>query len=117
MSITRYISCVLLAALVWTIGCARTANPLAGWKPCSSDDPVCSNQTIKDDYQDYIQKLPPKEKVFFQGGISFYEDGAGRHAVKIETPYYGVWREHALIYDKDDRRIKVITYSGGKYRS
>jgi hypothetical protein len=92
-------------------------NPLAGWHFCFSQDPNKLNKAITVDYQDYIQTLPPKERQFVQGGISLFEDGTGRHAVKIEIPYYGVWREHVLIYDKDNKRIKVTTYSGGGYRS
>lgn len=71
-----------------------------------------------DDYQNYIQKLPPNESSFItKFYIKFFEDGTGQHAVEISIPLNGTWRKHVLIYDKDDKRIKVIKYAGGEYRS
>ena len=102
---------VLVAALFWNAGCA-TPNPLAGWKPALQNP----NQAIINDYQNYIQKLPSEEKKYAYPN-HFFEDATGQHAVQIEIPLNGTWREHLLIYDKDNIRIKTITYSNGGYRS
>jgi len=75
-------------------------------------------KAVVDDYQDYIHKLPPAEaRVVDYYSISEYEDSTGQHAVKIETPINGVYREHVLIYDRNNKRIKVIKYVSGYYRS
>jgi hypothetical protein len=117
MNITRFTFCILLAAFI-SVGCVtHTPDPLADWKPLFGREEEKVDEATKADYQGYIQKLPSKERQFVQGGILLFENGDGKHAVKIEIPYYGVWREHVLIYDKDNKRIKVITYSGGEYRS
>lgn len=100
-----------LAALGWIVGCA-TPNPLAGWKPASTNP----NQTIVNDYQNYIQKLPSEERKY-AGMIQYFEDGMGEHAIKIEIPLNGTWWQHVLIYDQNDKRIKMIKYSSGGYRS
>jgi ligand-binding SRPBCC domain-containing protein len=49
--------------------------------------------------------------------IDEYENSAGQHAVKIETPVNGVYWEHVLIYDQNNKRIKTLKYFGGRYRS
>jgi len=110
-------SALLLAVFVWTSGCVRPsqANPLNGWKSCRGEQ---IHEIISEDYQDYIQSLSAAERSSVRGyNIRFFEDGKGRHAVRISIPLEGVWREHALIYDKDDRRIKVIDYTSGRYGS
>jgi hypothetical protein len=101
-----------LASLVWAVGCA-TPNPLAGWKPASANP----DQAIVNDYQNYIQKLPPEERKYAGGAIEIFEDGTGQHAIMIPIGLNGtVWR-HVLIYDKDDKRIKTIKYASGNYGS
>jgi hypothetical protein len=115
MNITRFTFCILLAALICGTGCA-TPDPLKGWHLCFSQDPKYLGEAIVADYQDYIQKLPPKEKNFAYYEHDF-EDGAGQHAVRIEIPLNGTWWEHVLIYDKNNKRIKTIKYSSGGYRS
>jgi hypothetical protein len=105
---------VLLAALFWAAGCAtRTPDPLAGWR-FSSLNNLHSNKAITDDYQDYIQKLPSKKRQFV-GAVDFFEDGMGQHAVDIKMGVDGTWWEHVLIYDKENKRIKVVRYADGKY--
>jgi hypothetical protein len=102
---------VLLAALVWTAGCAtQTPDPFAGWKLCYSQNPKDLGPEIMADYQDYIQKLPPKNHGHI--GITYiFEDGTGQHAISIEIFVTGntSWR-YALIYDKENKRVKVIKY-------
>ncbi|WP_237712383.1 hypothetical protein [Pedosphaera parvula] len=100
-------------------GCAASRpdpNPLQGWNYCFSRNPFRSNKTVLDDYHDYIQKLPPEERKFV-GIINFFEDGTGQHAVQIEIPLNGTWWEHDLIYDKENKRVKVIKHRNGRYQS
>jgi hypothetical protein len=121
MSITRFTFCILLATLALAVGCAApkppkpTPNPLEGWHFCSLTY-LDSNKSIVDDYQDYIQKLPPEQKKYAYLNHVF-EDGTGQHAIQIEIPLNGIWWEHVLIYDKDGKRIKAVKYTAGGYRS
>jgi hypothetical protein len=93
-------------------------DPLTGWVYCYSNDPVHSNKGILDDYNTYIKQLRSREKKFSAVAlVNMFKDATGEHAVKIEIPVDGVWREHVLIYDKDNKRIKVIKYYNGRYQS
>jgi len=85
---------------------ARHSDPTAGWKFTGWRS---TNEVITADYQDYIQKLPSKIKdsAFFEGIL---EDGTGQHAAKIRLYSDGTVWVHVLIYDRSDRRIKVIKY-------
>jgi hypothetical protein len=121
---TRLKIYVLLAALICGAGCVAPKapqtpdpllNPPGGWHIFSRDK---VSKAITDDYQDYIQKLPPEQKYYVQGGdTSFFEDNIGQHAVKISIPLNGTWSVHFLIYGKNNVRIKVIKYNDGTYRS
>jgi hypothetical protein len=117
MSITRFASCVLLVAFVWVIGCAApkpTSDPLAGFHAASKG----LDQLIVNDYQGYMENLSPEEKKYLGPyPASFFEDGTGQHAVRIKIGLNGTVWLHVLIYDKDNKRIKVIKYSPGGYRS
>lgn len=107
---------VMLTAFVWAVGCAGLGHhpdPLAGWKVDFHYPP---NQTIVNDYQDYIQKLPPGEKKYL-GPSEYFEDGTGQHAVRISVLLNGTEWAHILIYDKDNKRIRVIKYAAGRYMS
>jgi hypothetical protein len=102
---------ILLATLVWTAGCAtQKLDPLAGWKLCFSQDPKDLGPAIMADYQDYLQKLSPKDRGHI-GGFNTFEDGTGQHAISIEIFITGStsWR-YALIYNKENKRINVIKY-------
>ena len=90
-----------------------TSDPLAGWHFYSRTK---ISQAITQDYQDYIQTLPAAQK-YFVGRPDFFENEIGQHAVKIEIDLNGTWREHILIYDANNKRIQVIKYKGGTYRS
>jgi hypothetical protein len=114
---------MLMAMLVLGFGCNTSKpipDPLAGWKQVVlSYDYEKFDKAIKSDYQDYIQKLPPDEKGYNIGSITFFEDGTGRHAVSIEKFVKGEnasWH-YALIYDKENKRINVIKYGYTKYQS
>jgi hypothetical protein len=109
-----------LCALVFS-GCSLfypkpTPDPLTGFHRADEAD-MDKNKAITDDYKDYIQKLSPKWKKYF-GPILYFEDGTGQHAVQIETDINGdeAWY-HILFYDKDNKRIKVVKYFYGRYRS
>ena len=106
---------VLLAASICGTGCATQPHPdpLAGWKSCDSNQ---LDVAIKDDCQNYIHGLPPK-KWQFVNSTDFFENGVGQHAASIIIGINGTWWKHILIYDKDNKRIKVIKYSTGYYRS
>jgi hypothetical protein len=119
MNITRFAFFILLAASVCWTGCemfASHTNPIAGWKLCWSQDPSKLDKAIRDDYQDYINKLSPKERMWI-GPIMLSEDGTGQHAVTIEIAWYGTDWDHVLIYDKNNKRVKVVKYIGGHYMS
>jgi hypothetical protein len=130
------ISLVLVAAIFWTTGCGmwlmggdptasshQPPDPLAGWTFRGFDDFLPSHQrhhyqldkAITDDYQDFIAK----NKLDTLSAITgFYEDGTGQHAIEFEAFNSGntSW-QYALIYDKEDKRIKVIRYNQRRYHS
>jgi hypothetical protein len=99
-------------------GCSSSKpdpDPLAGWQIAFGEEP---NQAIVKDYQDYIQKLPPKDNNYV-GPIFYYKDGTGQHAVGMEIFVKGEnasWH-YVLIYDKENKRIKAIRYGYGGYQS
>ncbi|SRR6266496_4462016 len=112
-------ACLFLATLMLAAGCIapkQIPDPLLSWLPSASQDPKKLDRGIRDDYQDYINRLPPAKRSFI-GVISFYEDGTGQHAVKIERGVNGTYWEYVLIYDRQSMRVKVVTYIGGGYRS
>jgi hypothetical protein len=79
---------------------------LAGWNVDSDYQP---NQAVDSDYRDYVQKLPPKERSCLSA-IEYFDDGKGQHAVRREqrvgdTSWYVV-----LIYNSQNKRIKVMKY-------
>ena len=118
MSITRFTSYVVLAAFVCIVGCAAprpSPDPLAGWKVLHSRD-YEKLDTITADTHAYIESLPEELRVGV-GPIDYLEDGTGQHAVRIEIGHKGVDWGHVLIYDRNDKRIKVIKYVIGYYRS
>ena len=116
MKIHRLSFYLLFAAFIWVAGCASpTPDPLAGWKVEIRNAP---DAAIVRDYKRYVLTLPPKIQPSVRDyNIRFLEDGTGQHAIKIEIPYHGAYYEHVLIYNRNDERIKVITYSGGRYAS
>jgi hypothetical protein len=115
VKVIRFPFWILLAAFIWAAGCATQPHPdpLAGWQGDFNEQP---NQVIVNDYQNYIQKLPPEERKY--AGVSdWLKDGTGQHAIRITIGLNGTVWEHVLIYDKDNKRIKTIKYSSGHYRS
>jgi len=128
MKIIQFIFCFLLALFLCGFGCTSskpTPDPLAGWifKPFpGSELPPYGHNTnhldkvIIDDYQDFIAK----SRLLLRGGIAgFYEDGTGQHAVEFEafTPdVYEAWH-YVLIYDRENKRIKLIKYGRTRFQS
>jgi hypothetical protein len=104
---------ILFTSLIWTAGCA-TPDPLEGFHT----NYKVLDQSIVNDYQNYIQKLSPEEKKYLGPyPTDYFEDGTGQHAVTIQEGINGtVWR-HVLIYDKNNKRIKTIKYASGDYHS
>jgi uncharacterized protein YceK len=70
------------------------------------------DQAIKDDYKKYLDKHEPG---YFADGPTYFEDGTGRHAVKIQVGRNGFYKIYIFMYDKSDKRIKVIKYGDGGY--
>ena len=114
MSRTRFRFYILLAAFACVVGCA-TPNPLAGWHSASLDD-LRSNTAITDDCRKYIKGLPSKQKGFV-ASVDYFEDGTGQHAVDVKIGVKGTWWEHVLVYDKANKRIKVIKHKSAGYAS
>jgi hypothetical protein len=131
--ISRFIFWILLAAVVCDIGCARLGpNPLTGWKGVGSitwnglktpgEQPLPASQTITDDYQDYIRKLPTvkghfvdRHESYYIHRVTLYEDGTGQRAVEISILLNGIDWKHVLIYSKEGERKKLIKYASGRY--
>jgi hypothetical protein len=117
MNTARFI--VWLIAAVLVSGCIAQKpkpDPLDGFHR-SSVVHLDSNKAITDDYKDYIQKLSPKEKQYL-GPVFYFEDSTGQHAVRFESDIDGrdCWY-HILFYDKDNKRLRVVKYFYGTYRS
>ena len=127
----RLTFCTLLAASILLTGCkhcvlfvlhpinqtfARHSNPIAGWKRLYSRDYEKLDKVISDDYRDFIQELPTKARNGI-GPIQFYEDRTGQHAVAIETGWSGTDWTYVLIYDKNNKRVRVVKYVSGYYMS
>ena len=92
---------------------ASHTNPIPGWQIAFKEEP---NQAIEKDYQGYIHTLSPEEQKF-AGPIFYFRDGTGQHAIRITIGINGTSWQHVLIYDKDDKRIRVVKYTSGGYRS
>ena len=118
---------LFLALLISAAGCATGSShdPLEGWKDLGSiyEVKVCPfGQTIKDDYQNYIQNLSQDERRSVRDiDIEFYDGINGQRAVKITTYTGGfigkiLW-ERILIYNASDKRIKAIKYKRGRFLS
>jgi hypothetical protein len=76
----RVLALILIAAVLFSAGCAtQRKDPLDGWHLDVWYNPTT---TVKNDYQNYLQKLSPQEFVNFRGQ---YADGKGDHVIWIET--------------------------------
>jgi uncharacterized protein YceK len=92
-----------------------SVDPLQGWTswpPWDEGKHSHLDKAIKDDYQNYLHKHEPG---YFDTGPTYFEDGTGRHAVKIQVGRNGFYKIHIFMYDKSDKRTKVIKYGDGGY--
>ena len=126
MTIRKIITRILPAACILASGCGTVPsypagpalpgpNPVAGWKACRTQDVGKLDKAIQDDYQDYISNLSRKERMWM-GPIAVSENGLGQHAITIQIAWYGTDWAHVLVYDKDNKRVKVTRYVAGHYR-
>jgi hypothetical protein len=122
--VTKFTQIWLCTMLILVGGCVTKPrpDPLEGWKLSWRQDPTLVNKAIRDDYEDYIQKLPAKERRFVsESSIRFFENTTGQRAVRISIPlpgfWSGIWWDHILIYDTKNKRIKVLKYKSGRYLS
>src|SRR5437764_14506716 len=117
MNVLRSTCYVLMTVLSLTTGCRTPKappNPLEGWTFSRSQDANKLDKAIRDDYEDYIKKLPP-EHLSFIGTIWFFEDGTGQHAVSIERGIRGKYWHNVLFYNQENHRAKVVIYAHGGY--
>lgn len=85
-----------------------TTRPLVGWY-LDGDAGSPHEKAITDDCQAYAHTVWPKDRDFFIAEVNYYEDGAGKHAVRIELePALREYKEYYLIYDANNVRVKVI---------
>jgi hypothetical protein len=124
---SRFASFILLVAtLVLSAGCEPKSepDPVAGWKKFGSfagfpatDTGYRLDATIMADYQAYISSLSPDEKAETKSGALLYfcEDGNGQHAIQVVMAINGNYWTHVLIYDKSNKRVKLIKYRSGRY--
>jgi len=127
MSITQSTFRILLAMFICGFGCSTskpTPDPLVGWTSRGFDDYLPSLQrhhyqldkAITDDYQDFIKK----NNLDLMGAITgFLEDGTGQHAVRFEAfpPNQNATWTYVLIYNKENKRIKVMKYGYRRFQS
>ncbi len=122
MKITKLKFGILSAAMICVfamlIGCGcetfeNHTNPIEGWQIDFKSQP---SQTVQKDSQDYISKLPARERIGV-GPEQWFTDGKGQHALLIVVALNGTDWGHVLIYDQNDKRVKVVKYIMGHYRS
>lgn len=115
-----------------------TPDPLKSWKPAgaigckvgymsATIETLPGYKAISDDVQIFVNKLPvdttrydpnvnsDRRICYWIDRMTFFQDGTGQHAVKIEIPWKGTYWNYVLIYDKENKRIKKIKYSSGHY--
>ena len=104
-----------------------SVDPLKNWKYVGGLDLITNkndpanlpfNSSVKDDVQKVIKEHDFKYgpgSIFFDcyGSVSFYEDGTGKHAVRMKIPLDmrgDTVVIYILIYDQHDVRTKVHKY-------
>jgi ankyrin repeat protein len=96
-------------------GNKRTTKPFLGWY---SDGDIRFHlvKNVTDDYEAFIAK----EKLVMPNEFDiYYEDKTGNYAVTFEAfpPNQNATWRYALIYDKNDKRIKVTKFDYHRYQS
>jgi hypothetical protein len=71
---------------------------------------------VVDDYQKFISHEHLGLSDVIKG---FYEDGTGRHAVEFVAfpPNQNATWNYVIIYDKENKRSKIVRYNHIKYQS
>lgn len=122
MKIVKPLFWLLLLIVVSVSGCATGRTALEGWKVTPKSREGCPfDKAICDDYKGYLERLSSKQKALLSDwDLEFYEDGNGRHAVMIRNVRKVGWvfnysYNHILIYNKRNKRTKVIRYRTGTY--
>ena len=90
---------------------------MAGWKGLGSFSYTPVPDTIQRDARTYFQTLSEVERTSAEDDshVKYWEDGTGQHAVVLDAAHDNEFWTIALIYDRDNRRIKVLKYSTGSY--
>ena len=116
----RHVSPLFLIVAVLSIAaCTFHSDPMKGWTPLGSFSNTEVPETIKQDARAFFQTLPKVERICSDQSydVSYYEDGAGQHAVVLQTSHDGEHWHYALVYGPNNRRIKLLKYSTGSYMS
>ena len=91
-------------------------DPLADWKRSPAGE---ANTMVMEDYQGYIQQLPPDQKkslIVNDNMIRLFEDGTGLHAVQIKILVGKTLWKHVLFYNEANKRTAIMKYANGHYR-
>lgn len=124
-------SCIVLALCAGIFfGCQCSpskpkADPLVGWtfKPFPGWElPPYGHNTnhidnaITENYQAFIKE---HQLNIFGSITGFFENDAGQHAIKFTAfpPGENATWDYVLIYDKSNKRIKVLRYNYARYQS
>jgi hypothetical protein len=105
-----------MTVLVLVSGCVSPKNPVPasqGWTVMFNQDVRKLHQDIREDYHSYIQQLPARERnQLTESDMHFLRNANGQHAVSFDIGRPGFWGDviwtHVLIYDANNKRIKVI---------
>ena len=94
-----------------------TFKPFPGWElPPNAHNTNSLSKAIIDDYQNFISN----NKLMLRGPVTgFYENKLGQQAAEFEAfipDDYVSWH-YVLIYNDEQKRIKVIKYGRTKYQS
>jgi hypothetical protein len=81
---------------------------LKGWKATSLLD-----KAVITDYNAYIESLPPAERERV-ADVRYFNDGAGQNAVAITVNGQDAPWTHVLVYDKQNKRLRVSKQAQGK---
>jgi hypothetical protein len=116
MSSSRLLTWLLAALLTVTSRCIGYRKPLPasrGWKSLLAHEYLKFDPAITADYKQYISQLPLTERAqVLETSVHFFGNSNGQHAVSFDISHPALFgeviRTHALIYDKNNKRIKVI---------
>ena len=101
-------------------GCTQHSDPLKNWQDLGWLSQAEVPEMIRQDARAYFRTLPDRLRTKAEKSdwaVSYLEDGTSQHAVVLEDGHNGEYWRYALIYDRDNRRIKVLKYSTGSYMS